>query len=87
MTGRRDSFSKLDVTVTMTGEEWFTLLSRLVGRDFTFQNQVADPVLSRSRVGFPGVVAQEIRDELRLLRLAAQDVMVAQPARRIARPA
>jgi hypothetical protein len=35
MTGRRDSFSKLDVTVTLTGEEWFTLLSRLVGRDLS----------------------------------------------------
>lgn len=29
MTGRRDSFSKLDVTVILTGEEWFALLARI----------------------------------------------------------
>jgi hypothetical protein len=29
MTGRRDSFSKLDVTVTLSGDEWFVLLGRL----------------------------------------------------------
>jgi hypothetical protein len=35
MTGKRDSFSKLDVTVTLTGEEWFALLSRLDGRSLS----------------------------------------------------
>jgi hypothetical protein len=30
MTGRRDSFSKLDVTVTMTGGEWLAI-ARLLG--------------------------------------------------------
>jgi hypothetical protein len=29
MTGRRDSFSKIDVSVTLTGEEWFTILARI----------------------------------------------------------
>lgn len=32
MTGKRDSFSKLDVTVTLSGEEWFALMCRLDGR-------------------------------------------------------
>jgi hypothetical protein len=26
---KRNSFSKLDVTVTLTGEEWFALLARI----------------------------------------------------------
>jgi hypothetical protein len=37
MTGRRDSFSKLDVTVTLSGEEWFALLSRLDGRGLSLK--------------------------------------------------
>jgi len=37
MTGRRDSFSKLDVTVTLSGEEWFAVLSRIAGRDLSLK--------------------------------------------------
>jgi hypothetical protein len=37
MTNRRDSFSKLEVPVTLTGEEWFAVLSRLDGRGLSLK--------------------------------------------------
>jgi hypothetical protein len=35
MSDKRNPFSKLDVPVTLTGMEWFALLSRLDGRDLS----------------------------------------------------
>lgn len=34
---RRDPFSKLDMPVTLTGEEWFAVLSRLDGRGLSLK--------------------------------------------------
>jgi hypothetical protein len=56
MAARRDSFSKHDVTVTLTGEEWFALLCRLGGRSLSAKgSKIYDAATSKLQSQIVGV--------------------------------